>query len=431
MAKRVSRLAIVISGNVTGLQKSLAKAAGLVTTFVAGFVTVRSAIDGVNQAMQRLDAQGKLADRLNISTKALAGIQQAAALAGVDVEQATKGLERMGVTIADASRGLLTAQRAFAALNLDVSRLSALAPEKQLIEISRALQGVQNQQERLQIARDIFGQRNVQFLNLLQGGPGQIEEGMREAERLGLALSREQIALIEQANDARAKTLQAVQGIFNSIAAAIAPYLRPLWDIATNQLVALREMGPSMVRGLVSFLNSALGSIRSMLSVLLDVSSSALLFLSDKLQALTEFFVRPPTTVRPTQPGDVIKGMAGEPGFEILGGTPRRGPLSDALDRLAAVLQSEARQMRQPFDLNILIGLIDRILRGRAVMTPRPGVPISVDDTKANRLLSEIQREMKQINASLLGSAAAQASIAQDLNLLSIVGASRPGATVF
>ncbi len=185
----------------------------------------------VRASFKTIDALAKTADKLGISTKALAGLQHAAELTGVAQNTLEKSLTKMQKAIFDADRGLLTYKQHFDALNLSTKDMMKLSPDQQFAAIAEALNKVENQTLKTAIAYDIFGGRGTALINTLKLGAQGLREVAKEAEILGIAVSRVDAAKIEESNDAWTRVKASIQGVANIIAVQLAPFIKFISDL--------------------------------------------------------------------------------------------------------------------------------------------------------------------------------------------------------
>jgi len=190
-----------------------------------------------------IDKLAKTSDKLGVTTQAMAGLQHAASLAGVENQQLEKGLQQMSVKIGEAAQKGGDAAIAFSSMGLSARELRTLAPEQQFALIADKLDGVSNATDRINIAYQIFGARNVDFLNLLEGGSAALGEAADEAERLGLSISRIDAAKVEVANDAWTKFKAAIDGAARTIIVQLTPYLKALADLLTRNSTRASDFG--------------------------------------------------------------------------------------------------------------------------------------------------------------------------------------------
>ena len=265
----LSTLVIDLKGNSAHFQKELKKANSKSKAFAkkvransAAVVKSLGAIGTVGavalgaiykQSSANIDALAKQADKLGVTTQALAGLQHAADLTGVSSKALNKGLLDMTVKIQDATKGMGEGKEAIKELGLDANKLATMSPDKAFIAISEAMKGVEHHGNKVAIAYDLFGAKGVDLLNTLAMGEEALNKTAKEAEILGLALNRVDAAKVEAANDAMTRSAGVVTGLGNTITVSLAPYVKGISDEFYN---AALEAG-----GFGEFTTNALNSV--------------------------------------------------------------------------------------------------------------------------------------------------------------------------
>ena len=194
----LSTLVIDLKGNSAHFQKELKKANSKSKAFAkkvransAAVVKSLGAIGTVGavalgaiykQSSANIDALAKQADKLGVTTQALAGLQHAADLTGVSSKALNKGLLDMTVKIQDATKGMGEGKEAIKELGLDANKLATMSPDKAFIAISEAMKGVEHHGNKVAIAYDLFGAKGVDLLNTLAMGEEALNKTAKEAE---------------------------------------------------------------------------------------------------------------------------------------------------------------------------------------------------------------------------------------------------------
>lgn len=204
-----------------------AQMARRLATMGAAAVAFASAIGTVmvRAQMKVIDMLAKTADKLGITTEGLAGLEHAASITGVEKEKLSKGLQYLSRNISEFAHGTGEAKEAFKLLKLDAKMLLGLPLEQQFLAVAKAMGNVKNQSDKISIAMDIFGRGGADLLNTLALGETGLRDMMREADALGLSLSRIDAKQVEEANDAITRMTGAFEGIKRSITVALAPYI--------------------------------------------------------------------------------------------------------------------------------------------------------------------------------------------------------------
>lgn len=199
-------------------------AAGVAAAGAVGAAMVRS-------QMQTIDALAKTADRLGLTTEALAGLQRSAELSGAGANTLNMALQRMTRRVSEAAQGTGEAQAALKELGLDAQYLATLSPDEQFRQISDAMAGVAEQGDKVRLAMRLFDSEGVKLVNTLAMGSEALLEQQRVAEKLGTALNRVDAAKVEAANDAMSTAGEALDGVVNKVAVALSPAIE---DIANK-----------------------------------------------------------------------------------------------------------------------------------------------------------------------------------------------------
>lgn len=179
----------------------------------------------VKSGLSSADALAKTADKLGVTTEALAAYRFAAEQTGVSQEKADVALQRFTRRLSDAASGTGPAVKAFEALGLSASELIELAPDQAFARVAEQMNKVENQSQKVSIAFKLFDSEGVGLVNTLALGADGLEQMRSEAEVLGLTLSRVDAAKVEQANDAMNRISKAVVGFSQHLAAKFAPLL--------------------------------------------------------------------------------------------------------------------------------------------------------------------------------------------------------------
>ena len=117
---------------------------------------------------------------------------------------------------------------------IKVKDIINLSPDKQFGIIADKINNVKNATIRADIAYRVFGSSGVDLINVLKEGSKGLSETTDEAIKLGIAVNRVDSAKIEMANDAFTRSKDAIKGVANIIAIALAPYLKYAADWFTE-----------------------------------------------------------------------------------------------------------------------------------------------------------------------------------------------------
>lgn len=198
--------------------KVLATRVGIIGTAAVGaFAALTRA------SLKSADQLAKTADKLGLTTEALAGLRLAAEQTGVKVTQLDLGLQRMTRRIAEAAQSTGEAQGALKELGIDAAAVSRLPVDEQFKAIADAMSGVTSQSDRIRLGFKLFDSEGVNLINTLAEGRQGLDEFRRTAEELNLTVSRFDASKIEAANDSVNLAKNAFIGLGNTFAVAVSP----------------------------------------------------------------------------------------------------------------------------------------------------------------------------------------------------------------
>ena len=181
---------------------------------------------------QSADETAKLAQRLGMAVEPLQALQLAAQMAGVN--DLTAVLQKMSITLGQATNGSAQAQQALAGIGLSVDQLASMAPDEQFRAISASIAAIQDPAQRAAAAVAIFGEQGVALLPLMSQNLAEVQERL---ERLGVVLSADQTEAIESMNDA----LTLVQATFDGIIGQVVGNLAPVVESLANEILSMVE----------------------------------------------------------------------------------------------------------------------------------------------------------------------------------------------
>ncbi|TQV76675.1 hypothetical protein FLL45_01565 [Aliikangiella marina] len=235
----LATLALNLTANSKGLYKGLRNSRRRTDTWAnqmrRQIKTVSKAFAGIALAVavafsamyaeqaKAIDQLGKTSDKLGIATQELAGLRLAAELTGVSQNNLDMGLQRMTRRLSEAAAGTGEAKNAIKELGLDAQTLAKLSPDKAFREISVAMNQIPNQADRVRLAFKLFDTEGVNLVNTLRLGKNGLAGAADEAEIFGLALTRIDVAKVEQANDQFTRIRAIGRGLAQQLTVQAAP----------------------------------------------------------------------------------------------------------------------------------------------------------------------------------------------------------------
>lgn len=180
----------------------------------AGFV--KSSIDAQ-------DAISKLSQKTGIAVESLAGLQHAADLSDVEVDQLAKGVRTFSVAVAEAADGSKSYQDKLAALGVDFKAIKDLSPEEQFYALADAVSKLGEQDRAAAVSRAL-GDRMSVLVPLLSGGADGLRQMTDEGRKLN-PVTAESARRAEEFNDNLTRIKAAAGSVGVELASALLPSL--------------------------------------------------------------------------------------------------------------------------------------------------------------------------------------------------------------
>ena len=235
--KRFPALTKAIGGMAT-LAKKAFKAVAIVVTAVATAMTALTI-----SSLRSGDQLAKTADKIGMTTEALAGLRHAAELTGVSAGTMDMAMQRLTRRVSEAANGTGEAVGALHELGINASELEQLPLDEQMNVIADSMAKVKSQSDKVRLAMKLFDSEGVALVNTLAGGSEGLAKMAAEANVLGLALSRADTAQIEAANDSITRAKAVFTGLGNQLAVAFAPIIETVANLFRQSAVDSAEFG--------------------------------------------------------------------------------------------------------------------------------------------------------------------------------------------
>lgn len=238
-----------------GIQAATKAFIGLASSVTGAVTSVASFALSVGE---ELDALNDVANRTGVGVEALQAYARAAAQTGVSVESFAKQIQKLTISIGQATLDD-KAQKKFQALGIVFEDLKKQSPERQFELVVDAISRISDPAERAATAVKFFGKGGIELGELFTLGPGALTKMREEAISLGQVVSKDAVSAIDEMNDSFANVLATIKGIAGSILGELAG---PISAIAQELLGVIRQAGPQQIAqnvaaGLLDFIKLA------------------------------------------------------------------------------------------------------------------------------------------------------------------------------
>ncbi|MEM1142724.1 MAG: hypothetical protein AAGI88_09080 [Pseudomonadota bacterium] len=184
----------------------------------------------VASGLASVDSLAKVSDRLGIATENLAALRFAAEQTGVSTQTLDMALQRMTRRVAEAANGTGEAKGAIEELGLEAKALNELAPDQVFRAITEAMEGVDNQSDKVRLAMKLFDSEGVSLVQTMNAGADALDDFAEQARIAGLTVNEFDAAKVEATNDAFHRVSKLVEGLGQQLAIRFAPILEGIAD---------------------------------------------------------------------------------------------------------------------------------------------------------------------------------------------------------
>ncbi|WP_428305505.1 hypothetical protein [Lacipirellula sp.] len=219
------------------MPSKLASMATSALAAAASIATVTAVAHGIGAAMERLDRLNDKSSQIGIDPAQLARLGYAAKMNGAEFETMNAALAQMNRRVSEAAVGTGKAAGALSYLGINATELNGLAVEDKFSTIADRISMIENPADQARVAFKLFGNQGLELVETLRLGGDGIAKFMKEADRFGIVVGKEDLERIGQAKDAIDKLGLMAEGAFNRMAVAFAPAITE----GINNLIQLNE----------------------------------------------------------------------------------------------------------------------------------------------------------------------------------------------
>ena len=220
----------------------------------------------IKSAASSAAAVDDLSKRTGISTQTLQGYGLAASQSGVSTELMGKSLQKLTVIQGKAQNKNEAAIQAFKAVGLSMKDLAGLSPEQTFEAVADAISKLPTVAKQSAAAVALFGKSGADLLPIFQEGTGYLARMRKEAEELGIVLSKEQMSGLAGLDDMIAKVTMAFGGLAQRIVAELVPQLMTAGETMLNFVKTLD------IKSVTTALSAAIDITTAALTILTSVA---------------------------------------------------------------------------------------------------------------------------------------------------------------
>lgn len=242
MATTVGQLTIEMAANIVRLQQDLDKAKNSVSSAMSSIqksasmaanalgaigvgLSVAAFTGWIKSAIDAADETNKMAQKIGVAVKDVAGLQLAFRQAGIDSGALQTSMGKLSVAIANGND-------AFVAMGISTRNTDGtLKSTRQVLgEVADKFKSYEDGASKTALAIQLFGKAGADLIPLLNAGADSLDQFDEMARKLGLTITDETAARAEKFNDTLDLMGQGFKGISMQVMAELLPTLEGLAD---------------------------------------------------------------------------------------------------------------------------------------------------------------------------------------------------------
>jgi hypothetical protein len=200
----------------------------------------------VSTAAAAADDAAAMSARLGLTTESYQELGYVASRADMSIEEMSASLRVQSKNLDDARRGGKETTETLKRLGLAAKDIRLKDQSSAFDLLITRMRGVKDAQERMALAQKLWGRGGTALIPLIDDQTLSVKALREEAHRLGIVMSKEQIAAGSAFDDAMKDAQFVVQGLRNQIGLSLAPVLSDLlgqftdWAMANREIIATR-----------------------------------------------------------------------------------------------------------------------------------------------------------------------------------------------
>ena len=242
MATTVGQLTIEMAANIVRLQQDLDKAKNSVSSAMSSIqksasvaasalgaigvgLSVAAFTGWIKSAIDAADETNKMAQKIGVAVKDVAGLQLAFRQAGIEGGALQTSMGKLSVAIANGNDALV-------AMNINTRNTDgSLKSTRQVLgEVADKFKSYEDGASKTALAIQLFGKAGAELIPLLNAGSDSLDQFDEMARKLGLTITDETAARAEKFNDTLDLMGQGFKGISMQVMAELLPTLEGLAD---------------------------------------------------------------------------------------------------------------------------------------------------------------------------------------------------------
>ncbi len=239
-ASKLNKAGDIAKGTFKAVGKTMAVSAAAIAATGA---SVFKLAEGTSEAQDRID---KMSQSIGMSAESFQEWDYVMAQNGASIDNMKTGMKTL-------MSGSKSTQEAFSALGLTIT--DSMSNEEVFEQTVKALQGMDDETKKAQLATDLFGKSGLDLMPMLNQTAEGTEELKKRAKDLGLVMSNESVTAGVQFGDTLSDLKKTAIGFGNSIASNFTPSLNEGMEALIGMMSGAEGSEEAFQQALDSFIN--------------------------------------------------------------------------------------------------------------------------------------------------------------------------------
>lgn len=236
------------SDGIVGGFKSIAKGAAVVTGAVA--LVGGGMLKAATAAGDYGDRIDKMSQKLGMSIDGFQKWDYVLSQNGASIESLGPGIKKMNTAIDGLSEGGAAQVETFAKIGLSYDDLKGKTPEESFEIVARALQKVEDPQQKMILANELLGKSGAELMPLLNGTGAELDALVGHYDELGIAMSEDQVKAAAKFTDTMDDLKKTFGFLGAEIGSAVMPIVQKFAEYILENMPQIKEAAKKAFDGI-------------------------------------------------------------------------------------------------------------------------------------------------------------------------------------
>lgn len=203
------------------------------------------------------DRLAKFSRRIGVAVDQLSAYEFVAKQSGVESAQFDLAVQRMTRRVGEAAQGFGSARQGLIELGINAKQFAQLPLSEQMTTLADKFKNVHGEANKLRLAFTLFDSEGTSVIQMLKQGSPAMQAMAKDAERLGLVVSKQAAANAEEFTNAMGRAWGSVKGVSRAVADELIPVFTGLGnkfaDATSGMIQSVKDFTKRALHGFFTF----------------------------------------------------------------------------------------------------------------------------------------------------------------------------------